>query len=108
MLNEFWQSEVGDFTLDTSRFPTIKDTINIIHRRGFRIVLTIQPFISTESSNFAEAVKKGYLVRMNIDSLHGWKDEGVYIAKETIERMLNPFNESNNFPEICQFIFYDL
>nr|XP_018915739.1 PREDICTED: uncharacterized family 31 glucosidase KIAA1161 isoform X1 [Bemisia tabaci] len=62
MLNEFWQSEVGDFTLDTSRFPTIKDTINIIHRRGFRIVLTIQPFISTESSNFAEAVKKGYLV----------------------------------------------
>lgn len=40
----------------------MKETINIIHRRGFRIVVTIQPFISTESMNFATAVKQGILV----------------------------------------------
>lgn len=33
-----------------------------MHRRGFRIVFTIQPFISTESENFAEGVKKRLLV----------------------------------------------
>lgn len=62
LLNEFWQAEMGDFSLDQKRFPTMKETINIIHRRGFRIVVTIQPFISTESSNFANAVREGILV----------------------------------------------
>ncbi|XP_022169816.1 uncharacterized family 31 glucosidase KIAA1161 isoform X3 [Myzus persicae] len=63
LLNEFWQAEMGDFSLDQKRFPTMKETINIIHRRGFRIVVTIQPFISTESRNFAKAVREGILVR---------------------------------------------
>lgn len=62
MLNEFWQTEIGDFTFDQSRFASIKETTDIIHRRGFRIILTIQPFIGTESVNFAEAVEKHLLV----------------------------------------------
>ncbi|XP_075219236.1 myogenesis-regulating glycosidase isoform X2 [Lycorma delicatula] len=62
LLNEFWQSEVGDFTVDEERFPTMAKTIDVIHRRGFRIALSIQPYICTESSNFASAVKEGLLV----------------------------------------------
>lgn len=62
LLSEAWQPHVGDFTLDPVRFPTMDETINIIHRRGFRIVFTIQPFLSTESANFAEAVWKRLLV----------------------------------------------
>ncbi|XP_054285372.1 myogenesis-regulating glycosidase isoform X2 [Macrosteles quadrilineatus] len=62
LLNEFWQGEVGDFTVDRDRFPTMQKTIEIIHRRGFRIALTVQPFIGTESKNFAAAVKNGLLV----------------------------------------------
>lgn len=61
-MNEFWQSEIGDFTFDEERFATVKDTIDIIHRRGFRIILTVQPFISTQSVNFAEAVREDLLV----------------------------------------------
>lgn len=57
---------MGDFTLDQKRFPTMKETINIIHRRGFRIVVTIQPFISTESRNFAAAVREGILVSSRV------------------------------------------
>ncbi|XP_014249264.1 myogenesis-regulating glycosidase isoform X3 [Cimex lectularius] len=62
LLNEHWQVHVGDLTLDKERFPTMEETIDIIHRRGFRIALTIQPFISTESKNFAVAVEKGLLI----------------------------------------------
>ncbi|XP_021930514.1 uncharacterized family 31 glucosidase KIAA1161 isoform X2 [Zootermopsis nevadensis] len=62
LLSEAWQPHVGDFILDPVRFPTMDETINIIHRRGFRIVFTIQPFVSTESVNFAEAVWKRLLV----------------------------------------------
>ncbi|XP_065224802.1 myogenesis-regulating glycosidase isoform X2 [Planococcus citri] len=62
LLNEFWQTEIGDFTFDEERFATIKETIDIIQRRGFRIILTIQPFVGTESINFAELVEKNLLI----------------------------------------------
>ncbi|KAL0271579.1 UNVERIFIED_CONTAM: hypothetical protein PYX00_008634 [Menopon gallinae] len=62
LLNELWQKNLGDFTMDTSRFPTMTDTIQILQRRGFKIVLSIHPFISTESYNFKTAVKEKFLV----------------------------------------------
>lgn len=62
LINEFWQKNIGDFTFDPDRFPTLEDTVNILHRRGFRISLSIQPFISTESGNFLEAVAKKFLI----------------------------------------------
>ncbi|XP_030756966.1 myogenesis-regulating glycosidase [Sitophilus oryzae] len=62
LINEFWQDQIGDFRVDTERFPTLEKTIDMLIRRGFRVVFTIQPFISTESYNFAEAVKKRLLV----------------------------------------------
>ncbi|XP_065157579.1 myogenesis-regulating glycosidase isoform X2 [Atheta coriaria] len=62
LINEFWQKQIGDYTVDLDRFPTLEETLNIMHRRGFRIVFSVQPFISTESSNFAEAVKKRLLI----------------------------------------------
>lgn len=62
LINEFWQKHIGDFTVDTERFAGLEDTINIMHRRGFRIVFTIQPFVSTESENFAETVKERLLI----------------------------------------------
>lgn len=62
LINEFWQKHIGDFTLDEDRFATLEDTINMLHRRGFRISFTVQPFISTESVNFAETVNKKLLI----------------------------------------------
>uniref|UniRef100_A0A336MLM6 CSON001889 protein n=1 Tax=Culicoides sonorensis TaxID=179676 RepID=A0A336MLM6_CULSO len=62
LINEFWQKNVGDFKMDEERFPTLENTINILHRRGFKIVLTIQPFISTESARFAEVVAKQLVI----------------------------------------------
>ncbi|XP_076761376.1 uncharacterized protein LOC143429592 isoform X2 [Xylocopa sonorina] len=62
LLSEEWQPSTGDFILDDERFPSMEETINIIHRRGFRIVFTIQPFISTESINFRDAVSNRLLI----------------------------------------------
>ena len=62
LLNENWQANVGDFTIDTSRLETLDETITIMHRRGFKIVVTIQPFISTESLNFATCVRKKIVI----------------------------------------------
>ncbi|XP_032588389.1 myogenesis-regulating glycosidase isoform X2 [Drosophila mojavensis] len=62
VINEFWQENIGDFTVDRARFPTLKDTIDVLHRRGFKVVFTIQPFISTDSPNFKDAVAHKLLI----------------------------------------------
>lgn len=62
LVNEFWQKEIGDFTIDTERFARFAETIKVLHKRGFRIVLTVQPFISTDSHSFQEGVEKKLLI----------------------------------------------
>lgn len=62
LVNEFWQKEIGDFTVDVERFERFAETVSILHKKGFRIVLTVQPFISTDSSSFSEAVNKKLLI----------------------------------------------
>lgn len=62
LVNEFWQKEIGDFTVDVERFKRFAETVNVLHKKGFRIVLTVQPFISTDSPSFSEAVHKKLLI----------------------------------------------
>ncbi|XP_053611451.1 myogenesis-regulating glycosidase isoform X2 [Plodia interpunctella] len=62
LINEFWQNEIGDLAVDTSRFSTLNETVDKLHRRGFKVAFTVQPYISTESANFAECVQKRLLV----------------------------------------------
>ncbi|XP_059062041.1 myogenesis-regulating glycosidase [Achroia grisella] len=62
LINEFWQNEIGDLSVDANRFETLNVTIDKLHRRGFKVAFTIQPFISTESTNFAECVQRRLLV----------------------------------------------
>ncbi|XP_011554069.3 myogenesis-regulating glycosidase isoform X3 [Plutella xylostella] len=62
LINEFWQNEIGDLSVDRSRFETLNITVDKLHRRGFKVVFTVQPFISTESGNFADCVQKRLLI----------------------------------------------
>jgi myogenesis-regulating glycosidase len=62
LISEQWQHFVGDFEMNEERFKGLNDTINVLHRRGFRISLTIQPFVSTESSNFVDLLARKLLV----------------------------------------------
>ncbi|XP_075979461.1 myogenesis-regulating glycosidase isoform X1 [Anticarsia gemmatalis] len=62
LINEHWQNEIGDLSVDTTRFETLNTTVDKLHRRGFKVAFTIQPFISTESKNFAECVQKRLLI----------------------------------------------
>ncbi|XP_057651254.1 myogenesis-regulating glycosidase [Diorhabda carinulata] len=62
LFNEFWQNQIGDFELDEKRFTNFSNFMTKQSRRGFRVVFTIQPFISTESFNFAKAVEENLLI----------------------------------------------
>lgn len=62
LVNEFWQNEIGDLTVDNDRFDALNDTIDKLHRRGFKVAFTVQPYISTESKNFPDSVQKRLLI----------------------------------------------
>lgn len=62
LISEQWQRNIGDFEIDEERFMQLNDTINVLHRRGFRISLTINPFVSTESANFVKLLEKKLLI----------------------------------------------
>ncbi|XP_045501044.1 myogenesis-regulating glycosidase isoform X2 [Colias croceus] len=62
LVNEFWQDEIGDFKVDVKRFSTLNTTVDKLHRRGFKVAFTVQPYISTESENFADTVQKRLLI----------------------------------------------
>lgn len=62
LISEQWQKVLGDYEMNEDRFKALNDTINVLHRRGFRISLVIQPFVSTESSNFVDLLQRKLLV----------------------------------------------
>ena len=75
LLDHRWQSKLGDFTFDAKRFPEPKNILAQMLRKGLRMILTITPFISTESPNFAIASNLGLFVKQKRD--HGEKASGL-------------------------------
>ncbi|CAG7823847.1 unnamed protein product [Allacma fusca] len=59
LIDETWQKNIGDLTMDSERFATMSETFNITRRRGFKVALTLSPFFSTESPNYVEGLKGG-------------------------------------------------
>ena len=61
----FWMREFDwcDFQWDSRVFPDPAGMLKRLHARGLRICLWINPYIGQRSSLFAEAAKKGYLLR---------------------------------------------
>ena len=63
LLDYKWQAHLGDFAFDPDLIPEPKNLMVKLLKKGIRIVLTLTPFIKTESPNFAIASKLGLLVR---------------------------------------------
>ena len=43
-IDDKWQTEYGDFTFDTKKFPNIADFITELNGLGFRTTLWVHPF----------------------------------------------------------------
>ncbi len=61
----FWMREFDwcDFEWDARVFPDPVGMLKRLHARGLKVCLWINPYIAQRSSLFAEAAKKGYLLR---------------------------------------------
>jgi alpha-D-xyloside xylohydrolase len=61
----FWMREFDwcDFQWDARVFPDPAGMLKRLHARGLRVCLWINPYIAQRSSIFADAARKGYLLR---------------------------------------------
>lgn len=63
MIDDNWQKYYGNFEFKPDKFPDPKGMIDQLHRKGFKIMLWICPFVSADSPEFRDLNSKGYLVR---------------------------------------------
>jgi len=81
LLDYHWQENMGDFKFNRETFPNLKMVQNIVRGAGLRLALTVNPFVSVDSENFKEGVKRGLFVmernsssQKNIPALTWFKD----------------------------------
>lgn len=76
-IDDLWEVCYGSLTIDTSRFPNMRSTVQNLKRKGFRVTVWAHPFINKGCEPwYSEAKQKGYLVSSEYGSVETswWND----------------------------------
>jgi alpha-glucosidase (family GH31 glycosyl hydrolase) len=57
-----WSTGDSNFIWDTNKFPNSTEMVSEVHALGVRVMLWVTSLIDNVSSNYKEALAKGYLV----------------------------------------------
>lgn len=57
-----WQSEVGSFRPSRALYPDFAGTVKALHDQGFKVMLTVTPFVSGDGTLFREHRGDGYFM----------------------------------------------
>ena len=52
LIDSPWEEHQGDLDFDSKRFQGLKPALEIIHRKGFKVAVSITPFVSTFSKSY--------------------------------------------------------
>lgn len=63
MVDDNWQKYYGNFEFKPEKFPDPQGMINQLHRQGFKLMVWICPFVSSDSPEFRLLQSKGYLLK---------------------------------------------
>lgn len=63
MIDDNWQRYYGNFEFKAERFPDAKGMMDELHALGFKVMVWISPFVSSDSPEFRDLEAKGYLLR---------------------------------------------
>lgn len=75
MIDDNWSNYYGEFDFGKAKFPDAKEMIAQLHKKGFKVMVWICPFISPDSKEFRELLAKKYLLLDNEgNEKTEWKD----------------------------------
>jgi len=63
MVDNNWQRYYGNFDFKLEKFPDAKAMTDELHRMGFKVMLWVAPYVSSDSPEFRTLEKKGYLLK---------------------------------------------
>jgi alpha-glucosidase (family GH31 glycosyl hydrolase) len=63
ILDVFWFREMGDLDFDHFDWPEPREMIARLRERGFRIMVIEEPYLTTRSRNYADALANGYMAK---------------------------------------------
>ena len=61
-IDDKWESNYGNFTFDTTKFPDAAAMSDQIHGLGFDVGLWVTLWLNIDSQSYPEAAAKGYLL----------------------------------------------
>jgi alpha-glucosidase (family GH31 glycosyl hydrolase) len=63
MIDDNWQRYYGNFDFRAEKFSDPKGMVDKLHKMGFKVMLWICPFVSSDSQEYRDLLKKGYLIK---------------------------------------------
>lgn len=63
ILDVFWFREMGDLAFDSIQWPQAQEMIARLKQHGFRTITIEEPYLTTKSRNYPEALANGYLAK---------------------------------------------
>lgn len=62
IIDDNWQRHYGSFDFRTEAFSDPKAMVGRLHKKGFKVMLWVSPFVSPDSEIYRELSKKGHLI----------------------------------------------
>lgn len=63
ILDLYWFREMGDLAFDSLDWPEAQEMIAHLKEQGFHLMLIEEPYLTTRSRNYHEALSRGYLAK---------------------------------------------
>lgn len=63
MIDDNWQRYYGNFDFRAEKFADAKAMISKLHKQGFQVMVWVCPFVSSDSPEYRELEKKGFLIK---------------------------------------------
>lgn len=63
MIDDNWQKYYGNFEFKAEKFPDPKQMVEKLHSMGFKVMLWVCPFVSSDSPEYRMLEEKGYLIK---------------------------------------------
>ncbi len=94
-IDDRWQSQYGELSFDSERFPDPKGMITELHEMDFKVTAWVIPFLHTRSFGGQEAAERGFVVKMKGGSPYParWWHGKAYLLDATNPRAMAWFGE---------------
>ncbi|XP_059062090.1 myogenesis-regulating glycosidase-like [Achroia grisella] len=82
-IDDLWEICYGSQTVDLQRFPNMKNTVDLLKEKGFRVTIWTHPFVNKHCDPwYTEAKEKGYLIMSEYGSVETswWNDNDTTTA----------------------------